>query len=323
MWPVSTGLSGPAAGMNSEDLRFFSLVATAGSISDAALASGCDASTISRRISQLERVVGTRLFVRSGRGVTLTPQGQELRNYAQQVHALLDAARAAMSSTRRQGPARIRIGAQPTIAKLLFGELFHRVRAQFPETEIHFIEGMASRVLADLRTGQVDLAVLYKPEHPGNLECEALVYEQLCLLTPPDSSITQEQVRKQGLAGIPLILPSTHHGLRVLIQEIGARSSYAPHIVLQSDSGTATTLELVASGCGCTVKPLAAAEAELAAGRIRAIALEGADYERCIALVFGKTEIAPADLWAISGVIRDVILQKVGRQAWPGARLAS
>lgn len=308
--------------MNSDDLKFFSLVVESGSISAAALTGGCDASTISRRITQLEKSVGTRLFSRSGRGVTLTPQGQELLSYARQVASLIDSARAAISSTNRQGPARIRIGAQPTIAKVLFGALFHTIHNRYPSSQIHFTEGSASKVLAELQAGNIDIAVVYKPEYPGNLAYEPLLYEKLYLLTPTDSDVTAEQVRANGLAGIPLVLPSTHHGLRVLVQAMAAKRGYAPNIVLQNDGSIALRLDLVAKGCGCTVLPLAAAEADIAAGRLRGFPLEEEGSERCIALVLGKTGISPADLWVLNGFIRGLATQLVKSKAWHGARLA-
>lgn len=309
--------------MNSDDLKFFCLVVESGSISAAALAGGCDASTISRHVTQLEKSVGVRLFSRSGRGVTLTPQGQDLLNYARQVAALLDSAKAAMSITHRQGPARIRIAAQPTIAKVMFGALFHAIRERFASSQIHFTEGSASKLLAELQAGNIDVAVLYKPEHPGSLVYEPLLFEKLYLLAPTDSAVTAEQVRVNGLAGVPLILPSTHHGLRVLVQAMAARRGYAPDVVLQNDGSIALRLDLVAKGCGCTVLPLAAAEADIAAGRLLGFPLEEEGSERCVVLVLGKTDMAPGDLWVLNGFIRDIAAHLVKTEAWRGARLAA
>jgi len=308
--------------MNSDDLDFFALVADAGSISAAAVRGGCDASTISRRITQLEKSVGARLFTRSGRGVILTPQGEVLVNYARQVGALIGSARTAMSSTNGQGPARVRIAAQPTIAKVFFGTLFHAIRARYPDTQIHFTEGLANRLLGELQSGDIDIAILYKPEHAGSLAYEPLLFEQLYLLTPPDSEVTAEQLRAHSLAGIPLVLPSTHHGLRVLVQAMAARRGFVPRIALESDSSIAITVELVVKKCGCTVLPLAAAQAQIATGELRALALEGEDAERCIALVLGKTHTPTTDLWALNALIRSVAMQLVHSGAWPGARIA-
>lgn len=309
--------------MNSDDLGFFVLVVDAGSISAAALQVGCDASTLSRRITQLEKSCGTRLFNRSGRGVELSPQGRVLLDYARQVGTLMDAAQSAMNSTKRQGPASIHIAAQPTIAKVLFGSLFHPIRARFPQTQIHFTEALASKILGELHSGEIDLAILYKPEHPGALVYEPLLYERLYVIVPPDSDVTPERVRAHGLAGVPLVLPSTAHGLRVLVQAIAARHGYVPEVAVQSDSSSATTLDLVSKGCGCTLKPLAAAQAEIAAGRLRGFPLEGPEAERCIALVAGRTRIASADLWVVNNVIREAIVSLVQSGQWAGARLAT
>jgi LysR family transcriptional regulator, nitrogen assimilation regulatory protein len=308
--------------MNSDDLGFFSLVVDAGSNSAAAVKVGCDASTVSRRISQLEKSCGARLFSRSGRGVELTPQGKLLLDYARQMASLIESAEAAMNSTKRQGPARVRIAAQPTIAKVLFGELFHAIRARFPATEIHFMEGLANKVLGDIQSGEIDVAILYKPEYPGALLYEPMLFEQLYVIVPADSKVSIEQVRATGLAGIPLVLPSTAHGLRVLVQAMAARQGYTPNIALQSDSSTATTLDLISKGCGCTLKPLAAAEADIAAGRVRGFPLEGPDAERCIALVLGKTRIASGDLWALNNLIRETATGLVRSGQWRGTRLA-
>lgn len=118
------------------------------------------------------------------------------------------------------------------------------------------------------------------------------------------------------------MLPSTHHGLRVLVHTMAARRGFTPRIVLESDSSIAITLDLVAKNCGCTVLPLAAAEADIAAGRLRAFPLEGEDAKRCIALVLGKTHTATADLWVLNDLIRSVATQLVEANAWPGARRA-
>jgi len=309
--------------MNSEDLAFFALVADTGSISAAALQGGLDASTVSRRVAQLEKTLGSRLFSRSGRGVDLTPQGETLLAYARQVGALMASARSALDSTQRGGPESIRIAAQPTIAKVLFGPLFQALRARYPSTRIHFTEALAHAVLADLRSGAVDIALLYKPEYPGSVAYEPLLMEQLYLVMPPDSTLTPEAFARQGWTGVPLVLPRTHHGIRVLVQVMAARRDQTPEIALECDSSIAITLDLVRQGCGCTVLPLAAAQADIAAGRLKAFALDGEGTERCVSLVLGKTRTAAADLWEMNRIIREAGLRAAAEGRWPGARPAT
>lgn len=305
--------------MNSDDLAWFATVADAGSISAAALTLGCDASTLSRRIAHLESELGTRLFRRSGRGVTLTQQGVSLRDYALQVKTLLEKAAATLSLQTELDPPQIRIAAQPTIAKVLFGDLYHALKGRFPSSRIHFSEGLASGILPGLNAGDIDAAILYRPERTGLLSYEPLVSEQLHLLTPLTSAALPESLRMSDLVKLPLILPSTHHGLRVTVETAAARHGVKPKIALESDSSIAITLQLVVKGCGCTLLPLAAATEELAAGRIRAHALKVPELRRTVALVAGKSTIAPHALWGINTLIRDTSQKLVSSGLWPGA----
>lgn len=306
--------------MNSDDLALFSQVADTGSLSAAALANGQDASSVSRRIAQLEKHLGVRLFRRNGRGVALTAQGEMLLTYARQVKQVLESAEAALSSNARQGPARIRIAAQPTVARTLFGDLYHVLRERFPRSHIHFSEGLAHTVLEDLQAGAIDIAVLYRPEYAGSMTYEPLLLERLYLLAPPGYPMTQEKLEAQGLEGVPLILPSTPHGLRVLVEAMAARRGYTPQIALESDGSNAIVVELVHKGCGCSVLPLAAVADDIARGRLQGFPLPGKDAERCISLVLGRTEIEAHALWLLGREIRAVIGRLVESGAWPGAR---
>ncbi|WP_047350612.1 LysR family transcriptional regulator [Diaphorobacter sp. J5-51] len=306
--------------MHSDDLSFFALVADAGSVSAAALTLGCDTSTLSRRITQLETRLGVRLFHRSGRGMSLTAQGQTLRGYARQVTALLEEAEAAVSRDAEHGPQAIRIAAQPTIAKVLFGDLFHALRERFPRSRIHFTEALASSILAGLHAGEVDVAVLYRPEFTGSVVYEPLLSEQLYLVVPPSQALPQASLAVSALADHPLVLPSTHHGLRVMVDALCARHGFAPRVALECDSSIAMTLQLVHQGCGSTVLPLAAAAQDIAQGRLKACPLQGPEAQRCVALVVGKTPIHSRALWVLNGIIRDLAHRMVASGGWPGAQ---
>ncbi|WP_233236127.1 LysR family transcriptional regulator [Bordetella sp. LUAb4] len=309
--------------MNSDDLAVFALVAETGSFSSAALAGGVDASSVSRRMTQLEKTLGARLFHRTGRGVSVTAQGAALLTYAEQVRDALAAAQNAISTHAGLGPSRITIAAQPTIARTVFGDLYHVLRKRFPRSRLHFTEGLASALLADLQAGVSDVAVLYRPEHAGSMLYEPLLHERLYLVTPVNYAMTQARVDERGLDGVPLILPSTHHGLRMFVEAMAARRGHRVELALESDSSTAITATLVHKGCGCTVLPLASVADDIALGRLRGFPLPGDDAERCVCLVLGRTEQEPSTLWSFSSAIREVATRLVESGAWPGARLAA
>jgi len=306
--------------MNSDDFAFFRLVVDAGSVAAAAISAGCDASTISRRITGLERAVGARLFVRSGRGLTISPEGEVLLDYAQQVAGLISKAKSSISTLRKQGPSLIHIVAQPTIARTLFGRLYHAIGGKFPNAQVHFSEALADEILMNLRNSNVDIALMYRPEFPGQLSYEPLLYERLYLITPVGYVLPQGPLLSKAFGQIPLILKSTHHGSRVFIEELCARLGCEPRIVLQNDSSIAITVELIAQNCGCAILPLAAAQPFIEAGRVAAHPLDGQEFERCVALTVGRTEISSSDVHVLNGLIRDIVADLTGTKAWPGTR---
>src|SRR4051812_17630972 len=69
---------------------------------------------LSKRIQQLERAIGLRLFARSRRGVQLTPAGDILLAYARQVLSATDALAVMATRLRAGETGRLRVGFTPS-----------------------------------------------------------------------------------------------------------------------------------------------------------------------------------------------------------------
>lgn len=307
--------------MNSDDLALFAAVVNAGSISRAAIERGADQSTISRRIATLEAEMGGRLFHRSGRGVTPTDRGKELLRYADKVAETMEEASRVMRQGLDKGPSRLRIGAQPTIARILFGHLARELKQAYPDTRLRFVEGLASQLLSALDNGDIDLALLYRPEHPGALAYDPLLYERMWLVTADENSLGTNggAYDVARLGEVPLIVPSTHHGIRMLLETLAARHGFRPNIVLECDGSISLTKRLVQEGCGNTILPLAAVIDEVQSARLHAVPLARPAIERCIALVLGKTPLEPHGLWHSSQIIKRTAWELAGTGHWPDA----
>jgi DNA-binding transcriptional LysR family regulator len=307
--------------MNSDDLALFAQVAKSGSISRAAMELGADQSTVSRRVGLLEAELGVRLFHRSGRGVTLTERGQQLLGFANTLNDTLIEAERAMRDSAEQGPAKLCIAAQPTIARILFGSLGHALKARYPLTQVHFVEGLAADILNRLSDGAVDIAILYLPEHPGALQFEPLLSEGVQLITPASYPLKGDAVAVRDLGDIPLILPSTHHGLRMMVESLANRYGFSANIALECDGSISITKRLVLENCGCTVLPEAAVIEEVTAGRLKSYRLEDPEIRRTVAIVWPKNRVTADGLWAVTQIIRQRVADMVEQGTWPGATL--
>ena len=76
--------------MEAEQLRIFLAVAEQGSFTAAAKALFVSHSTTSRAVAALERELGTPLFLRQGRSVSLTKAGETLRPEAERILAMME-----------------------------------------------------------------------------------------------------------------------------------------------------------------------------------------------------------------------------------------
>lgn len=309
--------------MNSDDLSLFAQVAKSGSISRAAMELGADQSTVSRRVGLIEAELGVRLFHRSGRGVTLTERGQQLLGFANTMNDTLVEAERAMRDSAEQGPAKLCIAAQPTIARILFGSLGHALKARYPLTQVHFVEGLAADILNRLSDGAVDIAILYLPEHPGALQFDPLLSEGVQLITPANYPLDGDAIAVRDLGDIPLILPSTHHGLRMMVESLANRYGFSANIALECDGSISITKRLVLENCGCTVLPEAAVVEEVNAGRLKSYRLQDPEIRRTVAIVWPKNRVTADGLWAVTQIIRQRAADMVEQGTWPGATLIS
>ncbi len=303
--------------MNSDDLRLFAHIVRVGSISRAALETGVDQSTLSRRLAALEAELGVRLLHRSGRGVVPTDRGARLLDYAKAVAGLLDEALAATQEGVDGGPAQLHVAAQPTIASMLFGPLGKALGARYPRTRLRFVEGLADQLLEKLAKGELDLAILYLPEHAGALQFDLLLSEGVRLIAPADYPAPGGEIATGRLRDIPLILPSTHHGLRLMAESLAARHGFAVNVALECDGSTGIMKRLVQQGCGCTLLPLAAVIDEVAAGRLKSYRLLEPEVRRRVGLVMGRNRVLPAGLWDAVRLVKAQVNGLVVSGEWP------
>lgn len=307
--------------MNSDDLEYFAKVASCGSISRAALELGSDQSTVSRHMARLETALQTRLLHRSGRGVVLTDAGLTLLEHARTVSAALEGARSAVHSFSGEGPAQIVIAAQPTIAKMAYGAVGKALKTAFPKTRLRFVEGLGSHMMAWLAAGEVDVAILYLPMHAGALKVDMVLRERLHLVIPPTHVHIGATFPVRQLGEVPLILPSTHHGLRLQAQSLADAAGISLNIALECDASTSVTKQLVEEGCGCTILPLAAVADEVAQGRLRSARLVDPEVVRDVAIATARNRPPVAQLWGIVRTIREQITRIVVAGNWPDAEL--
>lgn len=124
------------------DIRAFLTVASAGSFSAAARQLGIAPSVVTKRVGRLEHQIGSTLFVRSTRRLTITAEGERLRPRLQLLLSELDDALQGVSQPRRGLGGQIRVKSPTTIGTLFVGQSIARFQAAHPRvvTELVLID---------------------------------------------------------------------------------------------------------------------------------------------------------------------------------------
>lgn len=316
---LSSGIAGLYhACMDASAFEYFYTVAYNGSIARAAAEMDMEPSTLTRHIGRLEEEVGVKLFHRSGRGMVLTDSGALLLQEATKVVETLRHTRRVAADLAAEGPSQIVIAAQPTIAQVCFGSIALALRERFPRARIRVTEGFGHEMVGWLQEGKIDVAILYVPSQTPIVDYELLLQEQLHCIMPPASMPPGRCLTTAAVLDLPLLLPSTSHGLRTLVESWGRRHGKRPRIEMECDASTFMTRRLVQAGVGCTLLPLAAAHDEVSRGLLQAVRIEGKDALRTVALATAQNRPPVKGLPEITRLLRGIITGLVDAGQWPG-----
>src|SRR5699024_5613715 len=119
-------------------------------------------SAVSTAITQLERSLGTNLFIRQhSKGLILTPAGERLLRDTEHLFGLLGDSIETIRTEQEMVRGTIKIACFNTLAPFLLPELIRRVEAQYPELTVETFEGNYDEILTMLRSGRAEIALTY------------------------------------------------------------------------------------------------------------------------------------------------------------------
>lgn len=143
--------------MDNLALDCFLAVYRAGSFTEAARSLHRTQSAVTQQILKLEKEVGRRLFQR-GRKITLTPEGEILLSYAEQIEGLIRAARDQLRSPDLEGE--LRIGLPEDFASIFLTEVLADFQRLHPRVRLRVECDLTFHLLDTFKKGELDLVLL-------------------------------------------------------------------------------------------------------------------------------------------------------------------
>ena len=284
-------------------LQYLKLLADHGSFSRAAEAAHVTQPTLSAGVQELEKILGAPVVDRARAGFILTPVGEEAVRRAGDILAQTQDLVQAAKSAGQPLSGRFRLGVIPTVAPFLLPRALPLLRERFPELRLYLREDQTHRLIAALKSGALDAALVALPYELAGLEFEPVFDDELLVAMPPNhalvgsSSVSPDQLRDQDL-----ILLEDGHCLREhALSACGLEPPKADTDGAFAATSLPTLVQMVGSGLGVSFLPAMAVEAGLAEAAhvaVRPLATEHPARQVVVAWRAGSSRAAEGRLLA-------------------------
>ena len=134
-------------------LRYFLETAREGNMTRAAQRLFISQPTMSKQLKELEKELGTKLFVRTNYNIRLTEAGLLLRERAEDIISLVDKTEAEFKALEEVNSGDIYIGAPESASMGLFAEIVCRLQKEYPKIRCNIYSGNVQDVCEKLDKG--------------------------------------------------------------------------------------------------------------------------------------------------------------------------
>lgn len=149
--------------INLELYKVFYHVVRSGSISKASQELFISQPAVSQSIRQLEAKLGGQLFLRTPKGIALTPEGEVLHKYIEQGYKMFLLAESKFSEAVNLDAGEIRIGASDMTLKYFLLSYLEEFHKRYPKVRIKVTNGPSPETVACLKKGLIDFGVASLP----------------------------------------------------------------------------------------------------------------------------------------------------------------
>ena len=289
-------------------LRYLVALADAAHFGRAAAAVNVSQPALSVQVRALEAALGVRLVERGPREAVITPTGREIVRRARRI--LDDVGDIEQVARWDRGLAgRLRIGVIPTVAPYLLPSALPRLRARDLSLDLGVREALTDRLIAEVREGALDAAVVALPLDDPDLVAAPLFEDRFLLA---GSAARLAALGADGAALHPedmqpgqLLLLDDGHCLTDQALAACAMDRARAHVDLRAASLT-TLCRLVSEGFGLTLLPALAAPSECAAAPdLRLARFADPEPKRTIGLVRRRLSVDDGWFGELASILSD------------------
>lgn len=151
--------------INTELYKIFYVVATTQNITKASEKLNISQPAVTKHIKNLEEQLGVNLFIRTRKGVTLTPIGQKLFLEIKNALTIFENIENDIKNYNKENHGTIRIGISTTLVRLILLDYIKNFNKKYPNVHIEIYTDTTKEHLKLLQNGLLDLVICKLPDN--------------------------------------------------------------------------------------------------------------------------------------------------------------
>lgn len=277
--------------MTLANLRLIRDVAHTRSVSKAARLNEISQSAASQSIQELERELGTELFDRSTRPLTVTPAGKLYVEYCRDVLRRQDELEASLQLLKNKANGVARLAAIYSVGLSEMSEIEERFAARFPDGELQVSYLRPERVWEAVEEDQADLGLMSYAESSRDVVALPWRDEEMVVAVSPQHTLAnQEVVSPTALEGESFIGFDDDLPIQSQIDRYLREHKVNVDVTLRFDN-IQMIKEAVAHDAGISIMPRRVMREDLKQSRMIALRLQPAELFRPVRIVHRRRKI--------------------------------
>lgn len=212
---------------------------------------------LSQHIRSLEDELGTLLFARTSRSVSLTEAGRAFVPHARRAMRALAEGKEEVSSVDVGTTGTVRVAFVSTAAVGLIPQLLAKLRRTHPRIRLQLRETDATRQVQGLLANEFDIGFMHAAGVHSGLRFTVAERSEAVVAMPsrhPLAAATRVPLKSLAEETFILPAPTPHRDFHEMVLELCQRSGFQPQAT-QEVSMLQTALPLIAAGAGCALLP--------------------------------------------------------------------
>lgn len=245
--------------------NIFNCVAEKENISHAAKALYISQPAVSKAVSSLEGNLNVTLFIRSSRGVKLTPEGRLLYEHTKSAFETIDQAEDNLKRINDLGIGHLKIGASNTLCKFLLLPYLKDFVKEYPHIKITIESHSSFQTLKRLENSSLDIGLVAKPDNDKAYVFNSLGEIEDIFVATPDylENLELREESNDFFSVANIMLLDEENNTRIYIEEYFRDNSISPNNILEV-TNMDLLIEFAKTGLGvaCVIKEFVKRELE-------------------------------------------------------------